>query len=1087
MLGGPRVAAKVARGSLQSSSNALLRTQGASLEALLPTFLCPAIGATSSTNGARSIAGPSSSSNSNALVRKTHLHAAPPIARPTATTHTAIPAAASHRTYSSQAASAAISESANNYATSSGGQPQIWHRNQHAAHQSAVSHRDQRERSVRSSAASSDWRRKFPITRWRRDIDFNRYSEPLRRRLLPADAPALYEDEIKASAAWLPESQWTLTVPEDYPLRHELFLILDSLDDIVQSASDPDSDKMLVETLRQARDLIWLNPDHPIQRKQDRDVALYLAGKVAGTYVKLDAEDSMDRLMTFLDYVRSQIGVLPLPCFHALAAKLGITRRYDAVLKLCQVAQADHGGKADAELLHLRLRALIAQTKSIDLTRYWDLYADAGVSVPRKTFDLLLRTHVRRKDIEQVNQVLETMPQHGYEVDARAWLTILRGFQSFRPTLAAMLRRDAKIVQSPTLNVVNRMLMMLSSELDVDGALMVLRIFKIPSIRELRDGGATLEESSGPWVINGPSPQPTAQTYAILTSMFGRLGRHDEALDFFRLAISAADTADPSTVKALQQASSSVMEAFFNAGHPVLAMTFAAEMLDLPFFGVQDGKIAPTTDFKIPASPQVRIVATTVHYRILLECASAMRSVDSTRRILVHLLAEGHQIDEKVLKGLARLIFSTIDKDALESIRVIRRLIPLRATGPHDEREQRLETLSDMLQRLGTAERITIASQHSTDLYRNTRAVGSESNGAASAQDTVKLGNKDHASKDELRDWLIKDSSALFRSAALNQNANADVDGLALAKELRRRLSPEAYALRIRVYAVVRRDYESAQKVYYAMLAHRVKPTMMHIAPLIEGLTAVGKLKEAQLLKRNAKEVTGFQPTPRIHTALIRAYVRSGDSAAARAEIQELARSGYEIDDTIANIIEAAQSGRRNFALVDRPINEKDSHSVATRFHTLMRMRRYLAAQELLQNALDSGMQLDKVLHDLARRSLSYVQKEYAKASSSSSSSGKKLPHSGVSSTSSPAGVNSKVPPKAKQTRIEEEMNPSHVFELAQAVRLARINRRRLASSTHKQLVWRKQMKEHRKKVVSLILDFADGKLHQQAVASGDQ
>lgn len=594
------------------------------------------------------------------------------------------------------------------------------------------------------------------------------------------------------------------------------------------------------------------------------------------------------------------------------------------------------------------------------------------------------------------------------------------------------------------------------------------------------------EESGGPWVINGPSPQPTAQTYAILTSMVGRLGRYSEALSFFRLTISAPDTADASTREALQQASSSVMEAFLNAGHPVLAMSFAAEVLDLPFFGVQDGKTAPTTNFKISASPQVRIPATTVHYRILLECASAMRSADSTRRILVHLLAQGHQIDEKVLKGLARLIFSTIDKDALESIRVIRRLIPLRATGPHDEREQRLDTLLDLLQRLGTAERIMIASQHSTDLYRETDAVGSKSKSATSAQDTIKLRNKDHSSKDELRDWLIKDSSALFSSAALNQhaNANADVDGPALTKELSRPLSPEAYALRIRVYAVVRRDYESAQKVYHAMLAHRVKPTMMHIAPLIEGLTAVGKLKEAQLLKRNAKQVTGFQPTLRIHTALIRAYVRSGDSAAARAEIQELTQNGYEIDDTIANIIEAAQSGRRNFALVDRPINEKDSHSVATRFHTLMRMRRYLAAQELLQTALDSGMRLDKVLHDLARRSLSYVQKEYAKASSSSSA--KKLPHSGVSSTLSP-DAKSKLPSNAKQIQGEEVKPSSDVFELAQAVRLARVNRERIASSTHKQLVWRKQMKEHRKKVVSLILDFADGKLHPQAAASGDQ
>ena len=144
-------------------------------------------------------------------------------------------------------------------------------------------------------------------------MDFNNYSPPLRRRQLPEDAPALYQDEIRASLAWLPESQWTLTVPDDYPLRHEFFLILDSLDDISQSASDPECGEMLVEALRQARELIWSNPQHPLTRPEDREAALYLAGKVAQTYVKLDAEDSVDRLIAFLEFIHTHIGVLPLP------------------------------------------------------------------------------------------------------------------------------------------------------------------------------------------------------------------------------------------------------------------------------------------------------------------------------------------------------------------------------------------------------------------------------------------------------------------------------------------------------------------------------------------------------------------------------------------------------------------------------------------------------------------------------------------------------------------------------------------------------------------------------------------------------
>ncbi|TKY91016.1 hypothetical protein EX895_001015 [Sporisorium graminicola] len=1100
MLAGPGLAANAGSTVLYRSSKVLVRAQAAPLEALPPPFLCPVIESslakasrTQSTDRPSS----SSSSSSSSLVQpgayriRKNVHLTARFFAPVPPLRAAL-GSPSTRRYSSRAATASAFDvnfaSDASFPTSTS--PDVCLDSQNVEHpQPTPTHREQ------PSGAPPDWRRKFPKTHWRREIDFNRYSPPLRRqRNLPEDAPALYEDEIKASAAWLPDSQWTLSVPEDYPLTHELFLVLDSLDDISHSRSDPDCASLLLETVRQARERIWANPQHPLGRSQDRDVALYLAGKVAETYVKLDAEASMDRLIPFLDYVQGQISALPLECFHALAARAGIARRYDAVLKICQVALLHHGGKADAELLHLRLRALVAQSKDVDLSRYWDLYAEAGATVPRKTFDLLLRTHVRRQDVEQLNEVLEAMPKHGHEVDAKAWLTILRGFQGFRPTLATMLRRDAKIVQSPTLNVVNQLLLLLSKELDVDGALMVLRIFRIPSIPQIGPTASVSAQEVEASIINGPSPQPNVQTYAVLTHMFGRLGRGKEALGFFQLALSASTNRDGSvcTAAALQQASSSVMRAYCNTGHPVRAMWFATAVLGLPFFGSAEGKSASSTDYKMQTSLPLEMAATTTHYRILLKCASAIGSPDAARRIVVHLLQHGYTIDEQVLRGLARLIFSTIDRDALESIRVIRRLLPRQGKdGTISKRNQRLGSLSDLLQHLGTSDRVVLASQHATSLMRDVGKVDSKPK-----PKPRRVGDKFDSlassyTKDELRDWLIQDSSSLFRGVSSTHDDNGDAP--ALAQDLSQPLSPEAYAMRIRVYAVVRRDYESAQKVYHAMLANHVKPTMMHIAPLIEGLTAVGKLGEAQQLKRNAKEVTGLEPTLRIHTALIRAYVRAGDSNAARKEIQELTQNGYEIDDTIANLIEAAQSGRGNFALVDRPINERDSHSVATRFHALMRMRRYLAAQEMLQSALDSGMRSDKVLHDLVRRSVSYVDNQHAKALGRGSAAQVQIDSAAASDPPAFAQRPASGIGTAKQTqrpqkqhnRVASEVDgtpSSHVFELAQAVRLARANRERITRAMQKTSeVKRKQMKEHRKKVISLILDFADGKLHDQA------
>ncbi|ETS64023.1 hypothetical protein PaG_02360 [Moesziomyces aphidis] len=1074
MLGGPHLAARAGERALAARSKALVRA-----EALLPAFLCPVIERKPSRCVAHPIPGPSSSSQIPASSRGLHdfsfkrsslAAGSLPVKKPISASGHASQAAVAPREWQADHITAGHDAGT--------GRLEPRHTPQSIAVGDVPSARTDRKTLAAHADTSPDWTRKYRSTRWRREMDFNRYSPPIRRRNLPEDAPALYEDEIKASSAWLPETRWSLALPDDYPLRHELMLILDSLDYISKNIADPDCANMLAEALQQARELIWSKPDLALQRPEDLQAALYLAGKLAETYVKLDADDSLDQLISFLGYVHKHVGPLPLACFHALAARAGMMRRYAAVLKICQVAEDHNAGQPDAELLHLRLRALIAKSTHARVSRYWEAFELAGITVPRKTFDLLLRTHVRQQNVAQVNEVLEAMPRHGYEVDARAWLTILRGYQTFRPTLAALLRRDAKIVQSPTLDVVNRLLMLLSEELDVDGALLVLRLFRIPSVDRLEGDAAAAEAAADVMVIHGPTPEPSAETYAILTGMLGRLGRDAEALAFFRLALTA--DSGPETEKkrhwTLQKASAHVMKALLNAGHPRRAMRFATDVLGLPYFGVAPNRQAPAVEFDMPESELATIAASSMHYRVLLECTAAVGSVDAARRVLVHLLKQGRRVDRQVLQGVARVIFTSIDADALESIRMVRSLLSRQDQVPNESRQQRKQTLLTALQDLGVSDRIILASQHSTDLPREQAGSTSKSR-AAKSTGRPDLSKGSRATKDELRDWLIADSSSLLRDTMSTAEPGGHAD--ALERDLSRPLCPEAYAMRIRVYAVVRRDHESAQKVYQAMLMHGVKPNMMHIAPLVEGLTASGKLQEAQQLKQNAREIIGCQPTLRIHTALIQGYVRAGDSQGARNELQELVANGHQIDDTIANIIEAAQAAEGKFTLTERPVNEAKTHNVTTRFHTLMRMRRYLAAQELVQSALDTGMRPDKVLHDAVRRSVGYLQKQIDQVQTLCGDKGE----ASLAAASGKAdGRAMKQPPLAS-----DEERRAHIHELTRAARLATDNKDRITSSMRRRSnALRKATKDHRKKVIQLILDFADGKLHQQAGVSGN-
>lgn len=202
--------------------------------------------------------------------------------------------------------------------------------------------------------------------------------------------------------------------------------------------------------------------------------------------------------------------------------------------------------------------------------------------------------------------------------------------------------------------------------------------------------------------------------------------------------------------------------------------------------------------------------------------------------------------------------------------------------------------------------------------------------------------------------------------------------------DISRELSSSAYAMRMRVYAVLWQDFDSAVRLFYSMLAHNVRPTMLHISPLVEGLVEVDRLSEAQRVLDEAVPTIGLAPTLRLHTALIRGYGRQGDWDSVRRELRRLRYAGLPVDMALQAMLAYARSMDSERRLTAVEAEEQDAsieellatgraaprtQRVLLHFDALMRTWRFLSAQRLISRALNAGMRRSSRLRDQVHRS----------------------------------------------------------------------------------------------------------------------
>ncbi|CAO1615582.1 unnamed protein product [Parajaminaea phylloscopi] len=124
-----------------------------------------------------------------------------------------------------------------------------------------------------------------------------------------------------------------------------------------------------------------------------------------------------------------------------------------------------------------------------------------------------------------------------------------------------------------------------------------------------------------------------------------------------------------------------------------------------------------------------------------------------------------------------------------------------------------------------------------------------------------------------------------------------------LKREMQRPLSAAAYALRLRLYAVDRGDHRSASYIYQSMLAHGIRPSMLHLSPIIEGLAMEGQIDEARAIADSTHKRFGHLAPARAQAAIVRALVKFGREQEAEQCLTEWSEAGGIADDYLLSLL----------------------------------------------------------------------------------------------------------------------------------------------------------------------------------------
>jgi pentatricopeptide repeat protein len=711
------------------------------------------------------------------------------------------------------------------------------------------------------------------------------------------------------------------------------------------------------------------------EREASQDLTQSLAAKLAFAYLKLDQPTktiaiALECSKSWTKEDEEKYWILWKPIV-SLAYEKGLFDESSQMSHMLSIHSKLSGNWMSLARLQslLRISEQRQQGRRKDIylaDTLWKMYERDSIAIPEAAMFILLDSQVRRNDIEKVTQTLNVMQKYSMQITSDVFKVLF--WHSVRGKSKREIRRMIVDSMDNASLVAEDLVNNFAKESKLRDCLRAMRMFGIPTRSQ---------------DIAKSTVKPTFKTCSSIIKLLLKSQQPRHVYRLLNLALKADCQGDYTSLFI------EINNAFNEANKGEEVLNLGMSLLDSPLRYVY----SPPATIDPLCNPSAIVKSSGQVYGALLSSISQLsnfnRIVPATRYIFLEMYLNDLKPDRFVRKALTKVVTRLgQEADAGAVIRYLNRLF-IRHQG---ENVEEWSKFVDVMQQEGVADELTLeAWERSKPSSPGKYLLDS----IAYTQSKALLGipfhrQNQYSSVEDVVDTANGSETKEVAQRIAFKDLHLDVH-----------LTPAAYAMRLRVFAVIRREFNNALLIYQSMVANGVKPTMHHIAPLVEGLVLLDRLTDAQMIIERAKvEFPGSVIPLRLYAALIRGCGQKQDWQGMLQVAAEMREEKIQINRYIQIALQTAKRILRRQAkeasgkgdgpasaqltgFTEQPLPKRRKQTkpesvkeVTFAFIDFHRTGQSLVAQGYISRALDDGLEPDGFLRDTLSRCDNWIRKK---------------------------------------------------------------------------------------------------------------